>query len=272
MEHKTEKIKIYSENNEFQHAEVLKRNRIKRSKNKKFFVEGVSSINLLLENGWKVDTFLYSNYETLSDWAKEILSKSTAKKHVEMPNLLLKKLSDKEESSELIALVQMKKDDLNRIKIEKDLFILVIDRASNPGNLGAIIRSSNGFGVDAIILTGHSVDLYDSKTIRASVGSLFSLPIIRLDSHNDLIPWIEKVKSKLGKFNIIGTSAKSKENINKTNIKTPLMLLIGNETYGLNNNYKEICDELVKIPISGAKSSLNVACATSIFLYEIKRN
>jgi TrmH family RNA methyltransferase len=262
-------IKIYSENNEFQHAEVLKRNRVKRSKNKKFFVEGVTSINLAIENKWRIDTFLYSDRK--SDWAKKIIEKSIAKKQIEMPRSLLKKLSDKEESSELIALVEMKDDSLDRIKIKKDLFVVVIDRASSPGNLGAIIRSCNSFGVDAIIMTGHSVDLYDPKTIRASVGTLFSIPIIRLGSYDNLISWINKVRTKNGSFDIIGTSAKTEELISKTKFKTPLLLLVGNETKGLSSRYKELCDKIVKIPIYGSASSLNVACATSIFLYEIDR-
>ena len=232
MTHKTKNIKIYSENNEFQHAEVLKRNRVKRSQNKKFFVEGVNSINLLIENQWEVDAFLYSNEKKLSKWAKQILSTSQAKKHINMPASLLDKLSDKEDSSELLALVEMKNDSLDRIKIKKDLFVVVIDRASNPGNLGAIIRSCNSFGVDAIIMTGHSVDLYDPKTIRSSIGTIFSLPIIRLGSHNDLIPWIKKVKSKIGDFDVIGTSAKTEKMISETSFKTfRKVIIVQRENY-----------------------------------------
>jgi 23S rRNA (uridine2479-2'-O)-methyltransferase len=272
MKPNIKEIRIYSENNEFQHAEVLKKNRVKRSKNKKFFLEGVKSINLAIENNWEIDTFLYSDYDKLTDWAKNLLDKKIAKKHVEMPNSLLEKLSDKENSSEIIALVDMKENSLDRIKIKKDLFIVLLDRASSPGNLGTIIRSCNSFGVDAIIMTGHSVDLYDPKTIRASVGTLFSIPIIKVESHKELIYYIEKVKNELGNFNVIGTSVKTKEEINTTKLNTPLMLLVGNETYGLSSAYKELCDKLVKIPIYGSASSLNVACATSIFLYEINNN
>jgi len=118
MADKPEKIKIYSENNEYQHAETLKRNRLKRSKSGKFFVEGVNSINSLIENKWNIDTFLYSN-KKLSNWAKDILANSTAKKHIEMPYSLLTKLSDKEDPSELLALAEMKDDDLQRIKIKR---------------------------------------------------------------------------------------------------------------------------------------------------------
>jgi len=165
----------------------------------------------------------------------------------------------------------MKEDNLDRIKIKKDLFVLVIDRASNPGNLGTILRSCDSFEVDAVIMTGHSVDLYEPKTIQASLGTLFSIPVIRLESHNELIPWIKKVKAEMGTFNIVGTTIKTKKLIDEINFKKPLMLLIGNETSGLSSNYKEICDDLVKIPIAGSASSLNVACAASIFLYEISK-
>jgi TrmH family RNA methyltransferase len=165
----------------------------------------------------------------------------------------------------------MKDDTLERIPIKKDLFVVVIDRSSSNGNLGTIIRSCNSFGVDAIIITGHSVDLYDSKTIRASVGTLFSIPIIRLGSHNDLIPFFQKVKEKIGSINVVGTSVKTQNTIDNSCISYPLALLIGNETYGLSNKYKELCDTLVKIPMLGSASSLNVACATSIFLYEAQR-
>jgi 23S rRNA (uridine2479-2'-O)-methyltransferase len=271
MKQKVKTIKIYSENNEFQHAEVLSRNRKKRIQNKKFFVEGVNPINLVLKNDWKVDTFLYTKEKKLSDWAKDILENSKAKKHIEMPLKLMQKLSSKEEASELIALVEMKEDNLDRIKIKKDLFVVVLDRSSSHGNLGTIIRSCNSFGVDAIIMTGHSVDLYEPKTLQASVGSAFSIPIIRLESHNEIIPWIDKVRKQIGNFNIIGTTVKTDLTIDKEEFETPLMLLIGNETFGLSNGYKEICDKLVKIPIYGSASSLNVGCATSIFLYEINK-
>jgi len=268
---KTQHITIHSENNDFQHAEVLKRNREKRSKNKRFFIEGVNSINLAVENKWDIYAFLYSSPDNLSDWAKNILSKKIATKHIEMPISLLNKLSDKEDSSELLALVEMKDDSIDRIPIKKDLFVVVIDRSSSNGNLGTIIRSCNSFGADAIIMTGHSVDLYDSKTIRASVGTLFSIPIIRLGSHNDLIPFFQKVKDKFGSINVVGTSVKTQDTIDKLCLKYPLALLIGNETYGLSSKYKELCDTLVKIPILGSASSLNVACATSIFLYEAQK-
>jgi len=184
---------------------------------------------------------------------------------------LLDKLSERENTSNLIAIVNIPADDLSRISIKEDLLIVVFDRPSNPGNLGTIIRSCDSFKVDGLILSGHSVDLYDPQTIRASVGSIFTLPVLRMESHKELLNWIHELKIKLPDLRIVGSSAKASKDISQQDFRKPTVLLIGNETKGLSENYKQICDELIKIPIHGSATSLNVACAASISLFEIDR-
>jgi TrmH family RNA methyltransferase len=264
--------KVFSENNDFQHVEVIKRNREKRNKNNEFFVEGVKSINYALENNWKIKTFVYSKEKVLSEWANNILLNSKAETHLELPLKLIDKLSDKEEdSSEILAVVSMPDNDLERIKIKKDMLVAVFDRPSSHGNLGTLIRSCEALKVDGLIITGHAVDLFDPKTIRASMGTFFSIPTIRLQSHKDLIPWFDKIKNSYENFQIVGSTSKSDTLIEEVDLTNPMALLIGNETSGLSNNYKEICDKLVKIPMYGKITSFNVSCAASIMLYEIDK-
>jgi len=269
-----EKITIYSENNDFQHLEVLKRNRLKRTQCSEFIVEGVKPIELLIQNKWDILAFIYSK-DKLSDWAKNILKDSTAKKHYELPLNLMEKLSDKEEFSELIALVKIPEDDLSRIKLTKDvinnLLIVVFDRASSPGNLGTMIRSCDSFGVNGLIITGHSVDIYDPKTISSSIGTLFSLPVLRLPSDKEVLEYVKDLEKEFGLIQIVGTSAKAQKEIYSYDFTRPTILLIGNETTGLSSNYKTMSNDLVNIPMMGSASSLNVANATSIMLYEISR-
>lgn len=263
-------VTLYSENNDFQHLEVLKRNRLKRTQFKEFFVEGVKPIELLIKNNWQILAYVYSK-DKLSDWAKNILEKSTADKHFELPLSLMEKLSDKEEFSELIAIVKMSQNDLSRIKINNNLLLVVFDRASSPGNLGTIIRSCDSLGAHGLILTGHSVDMYDPKTIHASVGTLFSLPVIKLESDKEVLEYINDLEKTIGKIQIVGSSAKAQTEIYNHDFKIPTVLLIGNETYGLSSNYKSMSTALVKIPMHGSASSFNVANAASIILYEIHR-
>lgn len=265
-------VNISTENDIFQLVQSFKTNRQKRHKSKKFFVEWVKSINLAVENWRDIEYFIYGKEAKPSSWAQWKLDSWIARKNLCFTEELLAKISDKENLSELIAIINMKEDNIDRIKSKKDLFVVVVDRPSNPWNLWTIIRSCNSFGVDALIITWHSTDLYDPKTIQSSVGTIFSMDILRLESSSDILPLIDNIKSNIWELQIIWTTVKTDITIDNTEFKAPLILLIWNETDWLNAAYKQMCDKLVKIPIFGAASSLNVGCATSIFLYEISKH
>src|SRR5215467_8778869 len=111
-------VRIYSENNAFQYVETLRRKREKRQRHREFFVEGVCHINQALKYDWTIRSFLYSHECPLSDWASGILKTSQAQIHFELPLRLLKKLSYKDEPSELLAIVRMPDDNLARIPIK----------------------------------------------------------------------------------------------------------------------------------------------------------
>jgi TrmH family RNA methyltransferase len=264
-------IKIYSENDIFQNIEKLRRNREKRNKLGQFFFEGVRNINNAIKFNWKIDSFIYSSEKKLSGWATEIIKNSKAKNHYELPLALMKKLSTKEETSELLAVAEIPKDDLRKIKINENFLCVVFDRPASPGNLGTLIRSCDAFDANGLIITGHAVDVYDQETISASTGSLFSIPIVRLPSHKELMLWIKEIRKTLPDLQVVGTDEKGTVAIDKYDFRKPTVLLVGNETIGLSVAYKELADVMVKIPMQGSASSLNVSCATSIVLYEIKR-
>jgi TrmH family RNA methyltransferase len=268
---KPQLVKIYSENNHFQHVETLRRNREKRQKHREFFVEGVRAINQALAYDWQINAFLYSTERRLSGWAQDVLARSQARTHFELPLALLEKLSSKTDASELLAVVAMPEDDLGRIPVHKQLLVVVFDRPASPGNLGTIIRSCDALNVDGLVITGHAVDLYDPETISATTGSFFALPTVRLPSQRELEPWLAAIRQTIGLFQIVGSSAKADVDIAAHDFRQPTVLLIGNETWGLSAGYKALCDQLVTIPIAGSATSLNVASAASIMLYEIDR-
>lgn len=264
-------IQIYTKNNDFQYIETLRRNREKRHQSHEFFIEGVRPINQALQHGWQVNAFAYAREAKLSGWARDILRDSRAKRHYAMPDALLTELSGKEETSELLALVEMAPDDFTRIPVCARLLVVIFDRPSSPGNLGTLIRSCDALRVDGLVITGHAVDLYSPETISATTGSFFALPVVRKSSITQLLPWFENVRQQLGTLQIVGTDEKGAVDIDQHDFTTPTILLVGNETWGLSKAYQELCDVMARIPISGSASSLNVACATSIVLYEIDR-
>jgi TrmH family RNA methyltransferase len=264
-------VRVYSENATFQLFETLRRNREKRQQQRAFLLEGVRQINLAVQQGWTINGWLYSHERPLSQWATALLQHKPAPTHYELTEPLLAKLSSKEAPSELLALVRMAADDLARIPLHSPFLTVIFDRPANPGNLGTIIRSCEGLRASGLILTGHAVDLYDPETISASVGALFTLPVVRLPSPKQLEPWFATLQQHVGAFQLVGSSAKATVELTEHDWRRPTVLVIGNETSGMSAHYQARCDAVVRIPIGGSVTSLNVACATSILLYEIQR-
>ena len=264
-------VAIRVENADFQYLETLRHNRTKRGRAGEFLVEGVRQINAALAYDWSIAAFLYAPERRLSDWARGILARGVAPDHLELPAPLLAKLSGKDEPSELLALVRMPEERLSRLPLHPGLRVVLCDRPASPGNLGTIIRCCDALGADGLIVSGHAVDPYDPETVSATTGSLFALPIVRIGGPDDLDPWLDTVRAALGAVQLIGTSAQAAVDVADADLTGPTILLIGNETRGLSAAYRERCDTLVTIPIGGSASSLNVATATAILLYEMDR-
>ena len=140
--------------------------------------------------------------------------------------------------------------------------ILILDGVQDPGNLGTIIRSCIAFGVSNIILSDNSVDLYNSKVIRATEGMIFNINVLR----RNLIEFIPTVKN-LG-YKIVGTDVKNGIDIKDIN-KENIAIVMGSEGQGLSNEVKNMCDDFIYIKMDSACESLNVGVATSILLYEV---
>ena len=264
--------KIFTKNSTYQQIEVLKTNRNKRYKANQFLVEGVRSLKEAAKNGWKIKSLIYCS-ENLSDWAKEMIRDVKTEVNYNLTSQLLSDLSDKTDTSELMAIIEMREDRLDTIKLSKTPFLVLFDRPSNKGNLGTLIRSCDALGADALIITGHAVDLYDPDVVVSAMGSFFNLPVVRIADNNELYAFVDKLKKECPGFTTLGTTAHKEHPIWGEDLTMPLLLMIGNETMGLNKAFKEYCDRLCTIPMAETSyaSSFNVSCAASIMMYEIVR-
>lgn len=265
--------RIFSKNATYQRFEVLKTNRNKRHKYNEFFLEGVRNINQAIENNWHICSFIYTNEIPLSKWASDLIRSVKTDINYELTLSLMNDLSGKEDTSELLAIVKMRADDFSQLYLSDNPVLALFDRPSNKGNLGTIIRSCDALGVEALILTGHSVDLYDPDVIISSMGSFFNLPVIRVLENATLNHIMKELKMKFPNFKAVGSTAHKEYPIYCCDMTTPLMIMIGNETDGLNRTYKEMCDVLVTIPMSESSSatSFNVGCAATVMFYEVAR-
>ena len=142
---------------------------------------------------------------------------------------------------------------------------LLLDGIQDPGNLGTIIRSSLAFGVDTIVLSKDSVDLYNDKVIRSTQGMIFHINIIRCD----LEDVINKIK---GDIKIIGTSLGDSTPLRSIDKLERYALIVGNEGNGVKKEILDLCDDIVRIEMNKDVESLNVGVATSIILYEMSDN
>ena len=143
--------------------------------------------------------------------------------------------------------------------------VLILDDIQDPGNLGAIIRSAVAFNIDTIVISNNTVDLYNSKVVRASQGMLFNINIIRKDI-KEIILNLKKENYKILATRV--TSGKSLKSIVKTN---KFAIIMGNEGNGVSKDILDISDEYLYIDINKNCESLNVAVATSIILYELDK-
>lgn len=262
-----QKINVGKDNSTFQQILALKENRNKRVQTKMFFVEGVQNIKDALANNWEIEAFIYSKNVILSNWAKNILDK--AKFNYVLTKELMQKLSDKDEVSEVLAVVKMKSG--FNVTYSANPIIVLLDRPSKKGNLGTIIRSCDALNVEHIYYSGHSVDIYDHSVITASMGSFFKLPISFISSNNEFLNVVENLKQKFNNLKVVATSLQTNSRVQDCDFTSPVLLLVGNETDGLCKFYNENADTFVKIPMRKGIDSLNIACATTTCLYEINR-
>lgn len=265
--------RVYSRNADFQVLTALKTNRTRRLRESVFWVEGVRNLNAAIERGWTVRSLIYTPDAPLSVWAMDRLRSTPTAVNYQVSVDLMAELSDRSQGSELLALVEMRDDAAALAPTLAAPLIALMDRPSNRGNLGTLIRSCDALGVDVLILTGHGVDLYDPETIVASMGSFFALPIVRLESSAELEGWIATSRERWQDFQVIGTSAHGDVALDAVDLTRPTLLLIGNETNGLSHRLLETCDRVAAIPMreTSAASSLNVACAATVLFYEAQR-
>ncbi|MDR1637713.1 MAG: RNA methyltransferase [Treponema sp.] len=261
------RLLITVENAEYQVIQSLKLNRIKRSKLREVFVEGIECIKQAIESNIEITRIIIKNINNLSDWGKNIIERYKDAKIIEMSNELYNKLTEKINPSEMLITAKVSPNTFDDIRTENP-FLIVFDRPSDYGNLGSIIRSANAFKVDGIFIIGHGIDMYESKVIRASLGSIFFTKIVTVESIEILTEYIKKQKIK-NDMEIIGTDSTGIVSVKDYKINRPIMVIIGNEAKGMSEKLKSLCDKIVKIPMAGNVNSLNVSCAATIIMWEI---
>lgn len=171
---------------------------------------------------------------------------------------VMKKLSSTDTIPKVIGVSSKKENNIIGDKI------LILEDIQDPGNLGTIIRSSLAFGIDTVVLSPKTVDLYNPKVVRSTQGMIFHINIII----RELVPFINKLKED--NYTIYGTKVDNGINIKNIKKEDKYALIIGNEGQGMSKTIESLCDYNLYIDMNNKVESLNAAVAASILLYEMR--
>ena len=204
--------------------------------------------------------------------SEELMEKGNLSEKLEdIPYEILKKevfehVADTKTPQGILLVMKQKKYELCHLTEQKAPLLLVLENLQDPGNLGTMVRTAEGAGVTGVILSKGCVDIYNPKTIRSTMGSIYRVPFL----------YVDDLKTTLGKLHEKGITTyaahlKGKDFYDEASYKGPSAFLIGNEGNGLTDEISRIAGQYIKIPMEGQLESLNAAVAAAILMYEAAR-
>ena len=205
--------------------------------------------------------------ETFADKQKEQINRLKDRRKLEyLSDHVFQYVSDTKTPQGILCVVRQSSYCLEDILEAEDAHLLVLDNLQDPGNLGTILRTAEGAGVTGIIISKESVDIYNPKVIRSTMGSIYRVPFVYVE---DLKEAIEKVKAH-GIFTY-AAHLDGKNSYDKEDYTKKTAFLIGNEGNGLRKEIADLADTWIRIPMQGQVESLNAAIATSVLMFETAR-
>lgn len=256
-----------SSNSLIKHVKSLHRKKT-RWETKSFFVEGIRAVEETIISKADIEFILYSDSLLESKGGEELLNlvNKNYKKVYNITEKLLKDISDTENPQGIIAVVKFTTVSLDEVILDKDNFLVLLDKVQDPGNMGTIIRTADALGANGIIVVKGCVDVFSPKTIRSTMGSIFHVPLVY---HEDIEDIIETLKEK--NIKVVATGLESSKPCYDVDFKEDFALVIGNEASGVSQKVLAKSDNIVKIPMKGSAESLNAAIASGVVMYEASR-
>ncbi|MBJ6362376.1 TrmH family RNA methyltransferase [Paenibacillus sp. GCM10012307] len=235
-----------------------------RERSGQFIIEGVHLVLEAVQAGIEIECIVYDTDKGIPAELKTDAPSATPCEWVSAPTPVLAKCTGTTTPPPVFAVVTKPAYSREALFNERAL-VVVLDGVSDPGNVGTIIRCADAAGADAVVLGNNCADVYNPKTVRSTMGSLFHLPVIEADLAT-LLP-----EGKRRGIRLTGTSLQAKGSCYDCDWAQATWLVMGNESKGLSPEVEQILDETVRIPMRGKAESLNVAMATTVLLYEALR-
>ena len=240
-----------------------------RDQQNAFIAEGLKLVIDALDLGWTIKTLIFSksglgNPAVEKAAARTVAAGATV---LEVSEKVLSAITRRDNPQMVVGVFSQRLLPIRSVRPQGDDVWIGLDRVRDPGNLGTIIRTADAVGAKGIILIGDTTDPYSLETVRATMGSIFAVPIARV-SVEAFLEWRKGFDGL-----VAGTHLKGAVDYRSVKFGgRPTLLLMGNEQQGLPDELAGSCDKLLRIPQAGRADSLNLAVATGVMLFEIRRD
>lgn len=229
-----------------------------------FVVEGIREVERCVEKDYEIDTIFYLN-KPMAENISKIIEKNKGIKLFEVSPAIYEKIAYRGSTEGVIAEVKTKDKTLQDLKLSDNPLVVVLESVEKPGNLGAILRSADAAGADALIVCDPLTDLYNPNLIRNSTGAIFSVPCVACTSE-ECIKFLKK-----NNIQILTAQLQDSELYYDTDMKRGTAIVMGTEATGLTDIWRKAADAHIRIPMLGITDSLNVSVSAAILLYEAVR-
>lgn len=232
---------------------------IRDAQERYFLAEGLNVVKEGINSGW-LPKWLILGEENLERYTSLIAQVGNRVEIYTVDKREMKELSTLETPPGIIGIFPRRE-----LPLSDGGILVIVDHLQDPGNLGTIIRTADAVGASGVVALKGSVDPYNYKVVRGSMGSIFHIPVVRVEDVEDFFNRIRE------RYLIVGTSSYGETIYYDFSWNLPLALVFGSEASGLSRDVERFCKAIVRIPIIGKAESLNVAVACGVILYEVVR-
>jgi len=237
-----------------------------RKKQECMIIEGFREISRAVVSGIRIRELYYCREFDLADQLSSLLSGSAGFQLIPVSKEVYSKLAYRESSDGMIAIADIKTLQLQDLELKENPLLIILESVEKPGNLGAVMRTADAAGVDAVIICDPLTDIYNPNTIRSSVGCIFTRPVVAA-STADVLNWLQEKSIR----SYAAALTDSAEPYSMKDYRGPTAFVMGTEATGLSRQWLDQCDATVIIPMMGVADSLNVSVSTAVLVFEAVR-
>ncbi|NBB50488.1 RNA methyltransferase [Rhizobium sp. CRIBSB] len=240
-----------------------------RDESRTFMAEGLKLVIDALDRGWAIRTLVYAKAGKGKPMVEKVAARTVAAGGLvlEVSEKVMSSITRRDNPQMVAAVFEQRWTALKDIQPKGSETWIALDRVRDPGNLGTIIRTADAAGAAGVILVGDCTDPFSMETVRATMGSMFALPLVKT-TPADFLKWKKSVDARLVATHLAG--AVDYRTIDYRS--KPVILMMGNEQSGLPDELAQAADKLARIPQVGMADSLNLAVATGVMLFEVRRH